>query len=210
MNVVEMVLEEGDELDVVIEPFDTSHPDYVQLACLWIHIYYPDPEAERPTGSSIKEDGHFALLTKAGEKAERYVAMMLIREHGHRFPACTDDGKCMSPGYFTLWFRRKRDRRIDLTCRRCKMRVEVKRRRRDRHLRFSHSDTRKFSSENDVNGWHAFVFPDWSVEFYRNDDVLPLIEKATEEQSSHDTYVPISRTDIRPTAPPACTGGPVS
>ncbi|CAH2904349.1 MAG: hypothetical protein PPHEMADM_5339 [uncultured Paraburkholderia sp.] len=136
----------------------------------WIHIEYVGSLSEAGAFRK-KEDGLFAMRTKAGEKAERIVARKLKVDFGHSF----SDPMLNSPGFFQIHYADKKDRKPDRICRRCGLTFEVKKRNRDSHYRMSHSVKRPFGSENHPEGWHAFVFRDRSIHFVPNATIAQAI-----------------------------------
>lgn len=156
------VIEKGDLVDAAICPQEN---DGFPTISYWIHIDYIG--APLAVGSySKKDDGLFAMRAKAGEKAERRVTNLLRNDFGHQFPLALH----FSPGVFQIYYEGKRQRKPDRTCLSCGLTVEVKKRNKDYHYRVSHSSARPFASENNVGplDWHAFVFPDMSMEFVPN------------------------------------------
>lgn len=117
------VLERGDLIDVIAY---SAHNGAIPIDLFWIHIRYVG--MPRDAGIfSRKEDGLFAMRTKAGEKAERIVAKSLLN-YDHSF----DDRALNTPGYFEIRYDgTKRHRRPDLKCLNCGLTFEVKKRNKD-------------------------------------------------------------------------------
>lgn len=170
------VLERGDLLDLVVSPSRS-----VSIEALWVSI---ERRGIAPANGSfqLKEDGLFAMRTKSGEKAERWVGRQLAGA-GHLFAA----GALESPGAFVIHFDSKGQRRPDLICEICGLRVEVKKRNKDRRFRVSHSPARPFRSENNDRGWHAFVFPNFEVRYVSNEGIRRLIADGR-FQAGHDSH----------------------
>lgn len=55
------------------------------------------------------------------------------------------------------------------------MTFEIKKRNKDRHKRVSHGEARPSASENSLDGWHAFVFPDMKSCFVSNAAIAEAI-----------------------------------
>jgi hypothetical protein len=161
------VIEPGDMIDAVVLPQGNG---VFPMTFFWIHIQYVGTPSEKDQFRK-KEDGLFALRTKAGEKGERLVTRQLRDKFGHSFPP----GTCDSPGYFEIRYAGKKMRKPDRKCSACGMTFEIKRRNKDKHLRVSHSDGRPFASENALDGWHAFVFPDMTPHFLPNAAIAQAI-----------------------------------
>ena len=190
------VLELNDYIDVVLDPLRNPLP----LSHFWIHIVY-EGSLLGPRPSTFKDDGQFAMRAKAGEKAERLVAMDLVERFGHQFAP----SKLCSPGVFTIRYADKRERQSDLVCQRCGLRVEVKKRNRDRRYRISHSSTRPFHAENPSDGWHAFVWPDFQVAYVPNTDIMRLIETGSFTFGTQiDTWAELPNHKISAKNPPRC------
>jgi hypothetical protein len=158
------VLLRGDLVDLIVG-------DAGDVSYIWIHIDYEDT----PTPGlhfSAKDDGLFALRARAGEKAERMVRQHLESGNvGHLF-----DPLPLKSDRFVIRYHGKKARRPDLRCVQCGLKFEVKKRNRDRHFRISHSDGRPFWQENAEEDWHAFVFPDRSMVFVPNSQILGHLE----------------------------------
>lgn len=192
-------LELGDLLDFIIQPHSID-----QILIYWLHIRYLGVESEAGHYSK-KEAGLFALRTKSGEKAERLVARLLIDSFEHRFsPELLNN-----PGVFTIYYRGKKTRKPDRICVACNLKFEVKKRNLDRHYRVSHSEARPFTSENSADGWHAFVFPDMSVHFVSNAQIISAIQakKFTPGRDKYDSWATLDRSIIKDETPPVCRGG---
>lgn len=193
------VLERGDLIDVVARP---ARNGVVEIELFWIHIAYVG-EIRSAGGFSKKEDGLFAMRAKAGEKAERIVARVLRDDCGHLF----DTRVFETPGYFEIRYdSTKRQRRPDLKCLNCGITIEVKKRNRDKRFRVSHSDVRPFSSENDLLGWHAFVFPDMKARFLSNAAIADAINNSRFEPGldQYDAWADVHGEDICEMSPPKC------
>jgi hypothetical protein len=191
------VLEAGDLIDVVVEPGTPPRIPY-----LWIHIeYFGKPTEGR--SFSRKDDGLFALRTKAGEKAERRVARHLATNFGHIYRE-TD---LIGPGCFQIYYAGKGIRKPDRVCERCGLRIEVKKRNKDSFYRVSHSQQRPFQSENSSDGWHCFVFQDYSFHFLANSAISAAIEAGqfTEGSDRYDKWIDLDATRVRESAPPVCS-----
>lgn len=192
------VIENGDMIDAVVQPqVDGAFP----MATYWIHIQYvgtPDQAGRY----SKKDDGLFAMRTKAGEKGERIVTRLLRDKFGHRF----QDGTCDSPGYFEIRYVGKKQRKPDRKCLACGLTFEIKKRNRDEHLRVSHSDVRPFASENSVDGWHAFVFPDMKPRFVPNAAIAQAIADGNfiAGEDRYDKWADVDT--LTPCDPPHCAG----
>ncbi|RXF63496.1 hypothetical protein BKM77_18335 [Pseudomonas syringae] len=190
------VLEKGDHIDVIV---NCAYKDSIKIELFWIHIVYIGQPADAGNFSQ-KEDGLFALRAKAGEKAERVAAKTLVAK-GHSFHASALE----TPGHFTIIYdKSKKIRRPDLTCRTCNITFEVKKRNRDRHFRVSHSEGRKFSSENTNSGWHVFVFPDMTPHFLSNTTIAQAIESGqfTPGKDRYDSWADIHGASEM--TPPQC------
>lgn len=195
------VIEPGDRIDVVVSA-DQHASQAVLIAAYWIEIRYA--QATPPQGrSSYKEDGLFALRTKSGEKAERLATRLLVDHCGHAFaiPHATQ-----SPGFFEIRYERKARRDVDRTCQRCGIEFEIKKRNKDRRFRVSHSESRPFGRENKPSGWHAFVFPDMTVHFVPNEQILEAMEAGRFQagSDSYDSWAEIYPAAIKPCPPPVC------
>lgn len=193
------VIERGDVIDAVLHP---ALSDVIPVALYWIHIEYADEPTERDVFSR-KEDGLFALRTKAGEKAERRVARLLQDNFGHTFP----QGRCDSPGYFEIRYDGKKNRKPDLTCLSCGLTFEVKKRNKDQNFRISHSAGRPFGSENSRDGWHAFVFPDMEPRFIPNSAIAKAIANGNfnARRDQYDSWADIDPTSVVVVDPPQCS-----
>ena len=195
------VIERGDYIDAIVsERPNPSAP--VMLDIFWIQIRYAD---QPPKGQqfSRKDDGLFALRTKAGEKAERSVTRELRDKYGHVFPQHLTE----SPGFFEIRYLAKKRRTVDRTCQRCGMRVEVKKRNKDHKFRVSHSELRPFGEENSIEGWHAFVFADMKPRFVHNRVIANALH-AGDFSVGHDKYdywADIAPSSIEVVDPPHCT-----
>lgn len=169
----------------------------------WIHIHYADPENKKSyRGSSKKDDGEFAYRTKAGEKVERKIANLAKNEFGHSFKY----ERLHSPGFFEIRYRNKRRREIDLECSCCSLKIEVKARLKDRYFRVSHSEARKLQNENDIEGWHAFGFPDDEFVFVPNKIIYKSLadHKLKPVRDTKDAWVQIPSEMIKPDDLPQC------
>lgn len=196
------VIEQGDLIDAAVEAADG---DGFPIRSYWIHIEYVGTAADTAKFSR-KDDGDFAMRAKAGEKAERVTARYLRNEYGHIF---TDD-RYDSPGFFEIWYAGKKVRKPDLRCLRCGFTIEVKKRNNDQKYRISHSDSRPFAEENDPNGWHAFIFPDMSLHFASNSDILLAIAAGRSQPGNNkwDRWEDIDPAAITEHTPPVCSGTP--
>lgn len=193
------VLERGDHIDVVVSSVSQNS---ITIELFWIHILYIGQPSDAGNFSQ-KEDGLFALRAKAGEKAERVVAQVLVSQ-GHSF----DTNVLQTPGHFKIIYdKSKKIRRPDLTCRTCNITFEVKKRNKDTHFRVSHSEGRKFSSENNSYGWHAFVFPDMTPHFLSNTTIARAITigQFTPGKDRYDSWADIH--GVSETTPPQCAPG---
>ena len=190
------VIERGDMIDAVIAP---AINNVVPVQLYWIHIEYVGTPPQ--TGSfSMKEDGHFAMWTKGGEKAERAVARELRDKFGHSFPP----DRYETPGFFEIRYDDKGIRKPDLTCSACGVTFEVKKRNRDTHFRPSHSTNRPFDSENSRDGWHAFVFRDMKPRFLPNASISQAIadRNFVRSQNQYDKWVEVDH--LQPIDAPRC------
>ena len=191
------VLESNDLVDAVVEPFTEG---VLPVQIFWIHIVYVGEPREAGQFSK-KEDGDFALRTKSGEKAERF-ARGKLAELGHDFGTLPLE----SPGHFEIRYAGKTRRELDGVCTRCGLKLEVKKRNKDRHVRISHSVNRPFDRDNDPDGWHVFVTPNREAHFLSNRDILDAIEAGayTHGQSTHDTWLQLhaSLEEIGRSPPP--------
>lgn len=161
-------LEPGDLLDVALEIL--PGPKVIPLM-FWLTVHY-EGTVHPSSLYAKKHDGLFAYRTKAGEKAERLVAA-LLRDHGHPVHARYET----IPRVFIISPQNKRKRKTDLTCPMCGLRVEVKKRNFDCRIRPSHSETRPFWDENRDQDYHAFVFWDNTVHFFKNSDIAEAIRQ---------------------------------
>lgn len=191
------VIERNDLIDVIVEPAQNG---LYPITLYWIHINYVGSLSE--TGKfSKKDDGLFAMRTKAGEKAERIATRHLINEYNHVF----HDALHISPGFFEIRYKGKRHRKPDRKCLSCRITFEVKKRNKDRHLRVSHSEARPFSSENTVDGWHVFVFPDMKPRYLANSTINDAISQGRYKQGRdrYDSWVDVDH--LQPTTPIKCS-----
>lgn len=193
------VLEADDLIDLIV---GAGKP--AEIKCLWIHIEHVGKPSDGRTFSQ-KDDGLFALRTKAGEKAERRVARHLAKNFGHRYEEAT----LQSPGRFCIYYVGKGIRKPDLVCNFCGLRVEVKKRNKDCLYRVSHSESRTFSSENSLEGWHCFVFPDYSLHFLPNSTISSAItaKHFVEGNDRYDAWIDIDSSKVNESEPPTCNGG---
>ncbi len=194
---VRRVLERGDMIDAVVSP--RTEDGCFPISMFWIHIRYVGTPLA--VGSySKKDDGLFAMRTKAGEKGERIVTKTLRDQFGHKFP----DSLCESPGYFMIYYEHKKQRKPDRRCLACGLTFEIKKRNRDSHLRVSHSNGRPFISENALNGWHAFVFPDMKPRFVPNAAIAEAIAhgKFIAGEDRYDKWADVD--SLVPCDPPYC------
>ncbi len=192
------VIEHGDMIDAVIRPVvDGAYP----MTAYWIHIKYVGEPAQAGDFSK-KDDGLFAMRTKAGEKAERVAAKPLWEQYRHSFP----ESLRISPGYFEIYYKGKKKRKPDRICLVCGLTFEVKKRNRDRHFRVSHSPDRPFSAENLLNGWHVFVFPDMTTHFVPNALIAQAIATGNfiQGEDQYDKWADVDT--LTPCDPPYCTG----
>lgn len=191
------VLEVGDKIDAVVLP---STDFEAPIASFWIKVVYTGkPKANLKF--SKKDDGLFAMRAKSGEKAERIATRFLRDEFGHPFP----EALCQSPGFFEIRYEGKQSRSPDRVCPKCGLTLEVKKRNRDQRFRVSHSSRRAFTSENDMEGWHAFVFPDMWPRFVPNYAIMREIESGRFHlgRDRYDSWADL--TAIQPQRPPICT-----
>lgn len=190
------VLERGDFIDAII---NKQANDILNAEAYWIQIRYrdqPDPRMK----FRRKDDGLFAMRAKAGEKAERIVASKLMTQSQHTFASTRTE----SPGFFEITYANKKVRKPDLICQSCGLRFEVKKRNRDFNFRISHSRDRPFSGENNADDWHAFVFPDNTVRFVKNREIILVIQsgRAIEGSDRYDTWADVN--EVKSEAPPLC------
>lgn len=179
LHYFQRVIERYDLIDVIIL---SAVANIIPIQTFWIHIEYVDNR--RDTGMfSQKDDGLFALRTKSGEKAERVVTYLLSNTYGHHF----DSRLYESPGFFQIRYTGKKHRTPDRRCLQCHITFEVKKRNKDHHFRVSHSQQRPFTSENNLTGWHAFVFPDMTVHFVPNALIAQAI-MSNQGRPGHDRY----------------------
>ncbi|MFP3647061.1 hypothetical protein [Paraburkholderia sp. SIMBA_054] len=189
------VIERGDMVDAVVMP---ARDGAIPVQSYWIHIEY----SGTPSGYfRKKDDGLFAMWTKSGEKAERVVARILRDDYGHSFHA----DRFNSPGFFEIRYDKKKIRSPDMTCLACGLTFEVKKRNRDTHFRPSHSSNRPFASENRMDGWHAFVFPDMKPRFIPNASIAQAIAEGCfwPGQNQYDSWAEVDH--LTPTNPPYCS-----
>jgi hypothetical protein len=195
-NYLWRVIEYNDVVDIILDPRHSP-----QMTYLWIHIDYLE---EPPTSLSFsrKDDGLFAMRTKSGEKAERLVAKKMVQDFGHSYPS----DRLQGSGVFEIRYRDKKTRSQDLTCLRCRLSVEVKKRNKDRRYRISHSNSRPFWRENREDGWHALVFPDMSIHFLSNRSIIDAIGKGrfTSGSDRYDAWADLSQDIVREEDPPFC------
>jgi hypothetical protein len=198
------VIENRDLIDAVITP---RSGDVFPMRCYWIHIEY----VGQPSAAgrfAIKEDGLFAMRAKAGEKAERIVARLLRDAYGHPFPT----EMCESPGFFEIRYAGKKQRKPDRRCKVCGLTFEMKKRNKDQKFRISHSDGRPFASENALDGWHAFVFPDMKPRFVKNSVIIEAINNGRFKKRDHsqqnenevDEWADVDPDAIVLSSPPNC------
>lgn len=190
------VLEQGDFIDAII---NKQVGAIFNAEAYWVQIRYRD----QPTpGMKFrrKDDGLFAMRAKAGEKAERTVASKLMMQSRHTF----ESTRTKSPGFFEITYANKKVRKPDLICQSCGLRFEVKKRNRDFNFRISHSRGRPFSGENNADDWHAFVFPDNSVRFVKNREIISEIQsgRAIEGSDKYDTWADVN--EAKSEEPPLC------
>ena len=193
------VIEKGDLVDAAIYPQENGGFPTISY---WIHIdYIGTPSAAG--WYSKKDDGLFAMRAKAGEKAERRVTNLLRDEFGHQFPSALH----FSPGVFQIYYKGKRQRKPDRICLTCGLTVEVKKRNKDYHYRVSHSSLRPFASENDIGplDWHAFVFPDMSMDFVPNALIAQAIanNQFTPGSDNFDSWADVDGA-VSHQEPPSC------
>lgn len=195
------VIEPDDRIDIVSAAVQ-SVPDAVLIDKYWIEIRYVGTPRERGSMGRFKEDGMFAMRTKAGEKAERRAARVLVERYGHQFSKQLSE----SPGCFQIYYEGKRDRKVDRVCLACGMQVEVKKRNTDQHFRVSHSALRPFKTENSPDGWHAFVFADLRPRFVPNTQIFEALANGQYRQGGdkYDEYAQIFPTAIQVVEPPMC------
>ncbi len=196
------VIERNDRVDIVtaaVQPI----PDAVVADMYWIEIQYLGMPREGENMLRYKEDGMFALRTKAGEKAERRAARVLSDSYGHTFPKETSE----SPGCFQIYYEGKRERKVDRVCLACGMKVEVKKRNTDEYFRVSHSTRRPFETENSPDGWHAFVFADLNPRFVPNTQILDALASGQFRQGGdeYDEYAQIFPSAVQAVEPPRCS-----
>lgn len=195
------VIEPSDRIDIV-----TSDVQSIEGAVLidkyWIEIQYIGTPRSDEKMDRFKEDGMFAMRTKAGEKAERRTARVLVDSVGHQFPSALSQ----SPGCFQIYYEGKGERKPDRICLACGLKFEVKKRNTDEYFRVSHSDRRPFESENNPNDWHAFVFADMKPRFVPNTQIIAALANKQYKQGadSYDAYAQIFSTAISVVDPPAC------
>ena len=195
------VIEEGDLIDAVVsavQPFE----GHLMIDTYWIQIRYSGEPESAAGHYSKKDDGLFAMRTKAGEKAERRATRILVQDYGHSY------AKSMlhSPGFLEIRYRGKKKRVLDRTCDACGLKLEIKKRNKDEHFRVSHSEGRPFWEDCDADGWHAFVFPDMRPRFVPNVQILAAFEAGQYEldQDEYDAWADIEPLAITVTAPPNC------
>lgn len=195
------VIERNDRIDIVTAAKQPI-PEAVVIDIYWIEIQYLGRPREDEDMRRYKEDGMFAMRTKAGEKAERRAARVLVDDYGHQFPKQTSE----SPGCFQIYYEGKRDRKVDRVRLACGMKVEVKKRNTDEYFRVSHSARRPFETENSPDGWHAFVFADLKPRFVPNTQILDALAKGKFRQGGdeYDEYAQIEPTAISVVQPPHC------
>lgn len=192
------VIENGDMIDAVLLP---QVAGAFPLKSFWIRIKYVGEPALGQQFSK-KDDGLFAMRAKAGEKAERIVARTLRNKFGHSFPP----GMCDSAGYFEIRYIGKKQRKPDRKCLTCGLTFEIKKRNKDHYFRVSHSDGRTFASENALDGWHAFVFPDMKPRFIVNATIAKAIEdkRFKPGKDKYDSWADINADAVVITDPPDC------
>ncbi|QOF96877.1 hypothetical protein IFJ82_15575 (plasmid) [Novacetimonas hansenii] len=193
---IKRVMEIGDLIDVAVLP---GQP--YTLDSFWMNIVY---EGNPSSFFVRKDDGLFAYRAKSGEKAERRVGRDLRDKAGHPFP----DVMLQPPGPFIIRYGNKRQRKPDLRCPRCGLLFEVKKRNADWKYRVSHSAERPFASENAPSGWHAFVFPDYKINYLPNRAIAEAIDSghARIEKDRYDSYAELDPYTVRPSPPPPCLG----
>ena len=198
LDYLKRVLERGDMIDAVVSP---PADDRIPTELFWIHIVYVG-EPGRAGAFSKKEDGHFAMRAKSGEKAERIVAKKLHDDFGHSFPSVM----LSTPGYFEIRYDSKRIRKPDRKCTVCGLTFEIKKRNRDKYFRVSHSHQRPFAQENHPDGWHAFVFPDMKPRFMANRVIANAIASGLFDAGSdrYDTWAQIRPEAAVVSDPPVC------
>lgn len=186
-------LDPGDLIDLAV---DTG-----KIIALWVSIdRIGGPVPSR--SFSLKDDHLFALRARSGEKAERRVRDHLVAA-GHAIRLSPD----AEPGPFVLRSAGKGHRSADLACTRCGMTVEVKKRNHDRRLRVSHSTARPFTDEHKpADGYHAFVWPDFTIELVANATIIDLIARrqTTAGHDRHDRWTDLPADTPTLERPPAC------
>jgi len=189
---LDWVIEAMDQVDFLI--------DANGMRIFWIHIRYRDVRGS-DLRFSTKDDGLFAMRTKAGEKAQRLVARTLCEGFRHSYPS----SQILSPGYFEITYEGKKERQADLVCERCNLKVEVKKRNRDRRFRISHSANRPFSKENSDADWHAIVFPDRSIHWLSNATIAGVLAQKIFHSGSdqYDAWADLP-ADTPEIPPPLC------
>lgn len=196
------VIEPNDRIDIV-----TSGVQSIEGAVLidkyWIEIQYIGTPRSDEKMDRFKEDGMFAMRTKAGEKAERRTARVLVDSFGHQFPSALSQ----SPGCFQIYYVGKGKRKPDRICLACGLKFEVKKRNTDEYFRVSHSERRPFESENSPSDWHAFVFADMKPRFVPNTQIVAALANKQYKQGgdSYDAYAQIFSTAIGVVDPPTCS-----
>jgi len=199
-NYFRRVIERHDHIDGVVTGHPTSSGE-MPLEVFWIQIRYVGEPGGAPAFSR-KDDGLFAMRTKSGEKAERRVTNTLSGNCSHAFPP--ELHYC--PGFFEIRYAGKKNRLPDRVCLNCGLHFEVKKRNRDWHFRISHSEARPFDTENHPSGWHAFVFPDMSVTFLSNTQILFHLQHGnyTMGRDRYDSWAQLDPQAVKPEAPPLC------
>lgn len=201
-NYARRVIERDDQLDAVLLPRANG---VFPMLYYWIRIVYVGQPLD-PRSYAKKDDGLFAMRAKSGEKAERIVARHLRDNGGHIYPINSRE----SPGYFEIRYAGKKKREPDSPDRRCTvcgLSIEIKKRNKDQKFRVSHSVGRPFKTENALDGWHAFVFPDMKPRFVSNAAIAQAID-AKQCQITHDRYdswAEINTDAIDIGIPPSCT-----
>jgi hypothetical protein len=197
------VIERGDRIDLITSRELRPTSDTVRLDTFWIHIVYAEPSSSAPRPFQKKDDGHFAMNAKSGEKAERLVTRRLRDDGQHPFTA----DLIHTPGFFEIRYSGKGARTVDRVCPQCKLKVEVKKRNKDRYYRVSHSERRPFWEDNDKDGWQAFVFPDMSSAFVSNAQIIQAIRNGDFRPGAdtYDEWADIAPRVIGTGTPPGCS-----
>lgn len=197
------VIEEGDFIDIVTsadQPFD----GHLMMDIYWIQIRYSGDSESIAGRYQKKDDGLFAMRTKAGEKAERVATKILLSDCRHSFA----DAQTRSPGFFEIWYQGKKARLVDRCCSVCGVKFEIKKRNKDEYFRVSHSDKRPFQIDNQADGWHVFVFPDFRPRFVSNRLILSALRDGRYKagRDRHDAWADIDADALHISEPPGCIG----